>query len=59
MRKKKMSTVEQDSKSKISENPSGSDNAESADEAKKEGGIERDPKPQKEMKSIDEWVFED
>ncbi len=58
MRRKK-STQEQQSKSEVSENSGGSDNAETAAKAKNEGGIEHDQKPKEEMKSIDEWVYED
>jgi hypothetical protein len=53
MRRKK-STQEQQSKSKVGKNSSGSDSAHTVDETKKEEVIKRE-----EMKSIDEWVYED
>jgi hypothetical protein len=59
MGRKIISIPAQVSKSQINENSSGSDNVETLDEAKKEGGINREEKPKEEMKSIDEWVYDE
>jgi len=66
MRRKKISPPEQQCKSKVSENSSGSDNAEAADKAKKKGLIPAEPcKPDHKAEekpksvSIDEWVYDD
>lgn len=56
MARKKQSTQEQLSKTKVKKKPGGSDNM---DEAAKKKDREIDPKPKEEMKSIDEWVYED
>jgi hypothetical protein len=56
MSRKKISKPEQVSKTKLNGDSGESDNM---DQAKKKGGTERNSEPQKEMKSIDEWVFDD
>jgi len=54
MSKSKMSTQEQQSKSKVSEKSAGSEHCETVDEAKKEG-----IKPAAKTSSQDEWVYDE
>ncbi|MGA2223153.1 MAG: hypothetical protein ABSH41_01760 [Syntrophobacteraceae bacterium] len=54
MGRKKMSTSEQVSKKKSGKNSRESSTTEIAEGAKKQ-----DQKPKEEMRSIDEWVYED